>query len=467
MSFVMVPVVTYILGPEDIGLFALVSVIPSMIAVVGTMGGGYLLAEHFPTLDHSARQRMISSMLISGTIILSVTTAMFAIIWHQWLHDVQVFRAIPNWALVISFATMFFGFPWVIANDIVTLEANAKVYAIVTILQSLGSAGTTAAGLFLFEWGVLSLFAAGAIGSVISCAGAFSVLWPYCRLQLRQEWVRKIVHIGMPVTLANFIENFQGFVERYTVSSYAGLGQLGLFSHSQQYRALVAMILKAVARSIWPLTLKEARAEPCDFRKTKTAWTLAYVGVIAVGIIFATVGRELIATLTHGKFGDAFWMVGIWMVFILIQNSGKPETGILFAKGESVAYSRVTILSNLAAIILILLFVPRIGVLGVLIALIIQQAAVRMGVQLRARRHYYGGFDDGWVWAGSVIVGVVLACVHWFSLGLAERAGACVLLCFVLVLASRRYLVEALSHARILLKEISGLAARGVSSRSR
>lgn len=67
--------------------------------------------------------------------------------------------------------------------------------------------------------------------------------------------------------------------------------------------------VKTDARTVWPITLEEAKEPQGDFSLTKKAWNIAYLGITATGILFATFGRDFMGILTHEKFSDASSLV--------------------------------------------------------------------------------------------------------------------------------------------------------------
>ncbi|MBM4134864.1 MAG: lipopolysaccharide biosynthesis protein [Nitrospira sp.] len=417
ISFAMVPIATYVLGPEEFGMFALISVIPVLLTVVATMGADYLFAKYYPTASLVERQRMVSTILAVGGTLLALGSSCLLAGWTvavQFMHQLQ---QIPLKLLGLSLLSMGLGFPWVVASYIVTLDGKASLHAFITISQALVSALVIIIGLYGLGLGVEALFW-GAIGtSIVSSAGAWVVLKPYARPAPSRMWAANMLRVGIPVSVANLMETLQSFLERYLLTAFAGLHALGLYAHSQQYRHMVSMPLKSVSRAIWPITLHESREERNQFGTTRDAWDMSYIGVTMVGLLFATLGGNLIGFLTHGKFVEAAPLVAMWMVFILVQNSGKPQTGVLYARGQLVACSKVMILSAGAGMVLMALLIPVIGMLGAIVAAIVQQVLYRVGIQLRASELEGVPRHDKWVMVGAGMVLATQGLTAYFSFG--------------------------------------------------
>lgn len=206
------------------------------------------------------------------------------------------------------------------------------------------------------------------------------------------------------------------------------------------------MAVKAVARSVWPLTLAESRSGKGDFPKTGEAWGLTYIGITVVGLVFATLGADLLALWTHDKFTDAFWLVALWMAFILVQNSGKAQTGILYACGQAVFYSRMMLIAGGAGIVMLVILVPLVGVSGVVMALFAQQILFRAGVQLRVRKQSQSPFQDTWVITGTVMILLALGLKQYSELETGASIGLLAIMCTLLAIIARRPLADGVSQ---------------------
>lgn len=415
LSFVMLPVVTKILNPRDFGVFALLTAFTSLGTTIASMGSGYLLAAYYPVVDFHKRRSLISSILAIGIIILFLFIGIFIILWPMVIDRWEVFAAMPSGGVILAFTAMLLAFPWYIATDVVTLEGRARLYGTIVIGQSIASAVAVTICLYLFKLELLSLFVAATAGSLITLFGGSVVLKPYLGFSVSKQWIREILKLGPIVSLGNILDNLQIFLERYVLSLFVGLNQLGLYSHSQQYKTLIAMGVKAAARSIWPVTLSEARKENGDFYYTKKVWTVVNVGVIAVGLLFATLGKEIIALLTHDKFTQAYSLVALWTVYILVQNTGKPQAGILFAFNQGKVWSKMLIGAISISILIIIPLVKVFGLIGALVAMLCQQILFRIGIQLYVRKKWITPFQDEWAIIGTFFILTALALSRYFQ----------------------------------------------------
>lgn len=445
ISFAVLPITTYLLGPEEYGLFALMSSITAIVSVIATMGIGYAVAADYQIIDELGKKRMIASIFAVSFLISIATSAIILFLWPLFANQWSLFKFIPFSAVILSFVSMVLSNPWVLAIEIITLEGKAHLFAVVIIIQSLISAVAVTVSLFVFNMGVLSLFVASLSGAAVVFCGSIVALRPYLKGIISFGWIKKILKLGIATVPANIMESIYTFIERSILSLSGGLAQLGLYTHSQQYRTMAMMALKAATRTVWPITLMEAREEQIFFPKTKQTWDVVYVGVTFLGLLFATFGRDIIALLTHGKFADAYIFVALWMIYLLVQNAGKPHTGIIWAYNKGIVCSWMQVAAILISIISLILLVPVLGAYGALIALFIQMIIFRVCIQIYVRKFRQGvPFQDWWIIFGSFLILLTMFLSFYFQMTHLGNFILLLIMCCIAAFSARKILCNIL-----------------------
>jgi O-antigen/teichoic acid export membrane protein len=246
----------------------------------------------------------------------------------------------------------------------------------------------------------------------------------------------------------HLLETGHKVVERTLLGSTVGLVTLGLYAHSEQYRNLVQVGLKALARSIWPISLREARVDRYGFDLTNRAWRAAAIAVASVGILAAFLAGDVIALLTHDKFTNASPYVALWMAYVLIQNMGKPQSAALFSAQKGVALGWIGQGTRAFGILLLFVLVPTAGILGAFIALAAQQLAMRILLHVYAHKVGATPFQDRWIVIGCGIIGIALTIALTANLSLASRIVLSVGFLFVLALSGQSVVRDVFAFAR-------------------
>ena len=401
LSIFMFPIMTYILGPREYGMFALVSALMGIGMAIAYSTVSFIFYAHYPVAKQDEREHIISTLVLFLLGMIAIFGAVLFWIWPWMGARWDVFLSMPREAILLSFTAMMIGSIWFIALDVITMEGRARLFAVIMFLQSIIYAVTAVVALYAFHLHVLSLFVAQLAGAIVTFFGAVVVLRSYFRFIFDVRIFRKMLSMSLSTTPAQLAESLQVFIERSVLSIHVGFAQLGLYTHSQQYRSLVDLPIKAMARTVWPITLTESREKKADFPQTRQTWDIAYIGITIVGLLFASVGKDIISLLTHDKFTEANVLAAFWMVYLLLQHTGKPHTGVLFSLDDGVYYSQAMFVVSLISMTALLFLTPVFGLYGALFAMFARVFLFRVAINLRVKRHFHVPFQDGWVVIGS------------------------------------------------------------------
>lgn len=442
ISIVILPITTRILGPEEYGVFALLTSLVGLGTVFASAGVGYVMAANYPVIADEEKKKLVSSTMIVGILIAFLFSAGVLLFWPIVASTWNEFAQIPRQALYLSLIAMVLGLPWTLSLDVITLEGKAKLFAMSLILQSIVTSAVVILSLYVFRLGLLSLFFGSVAGSAIVGISVFIALWRRIIYKGSLKWMSEILKMGFLTAPASLFENAYVLVERTLLSVYVGMAQLGLFTHSQQYRALAMMVVKAGARTVAPITLAEAREQELNFVNTKKTWDAMYVLLIFAGIISATFGKYIISVLTNGKFTEAYIFVVFWMIYLLIQNTGKPHTGVFYAFNRGASYALMQIIALAVGLASLLFLVPYVGVYGAVAALFLQMIVLRILIQIQARKLQKIPFQDWWVVYGVLLILTTLFISWYFKFGVAYNLFLLLVMTTLLLISAQKIVKE-------------------------
>jgi O-antigen/teichoic acid export membrane protein len=449
VSFATLPIATLVLGPTEYGMYALVTSITALATGIAGISASYPLAAHFKNSDEAGRRALVTTLVTLNLMIALFLGTVIIGTWWVFGHESGEYAKLPTEAVLIAVASMITAAPWFIGVELSVTLGQARVYGLTLMAQSLIGAVVLIGSLFVLNLGMLSLFVAGLASSMVALLGAWVAMRRYLSARAGIRDGLRFLH-GVPIlTVASLLEVVQVAVERNVMAVHLGMAQVGIYSHSQQYRNLLATGVKAIARTVWPTSLDEARVESgLLFRKTHLVWNVTYLAIVLFGLCFAIFGDKIISLLTHDKFTDAYVLVAVWAAYLLVQNSGKAQTAMLYAHGRGKAIARISSMSTLLGIVVAIAAIPVFGVFGAAGAVILQQIALRIGLQVYVRKYWAVHTDDWWVIGGSVIVIAALALVVISKPNLWERTALLLILSSVILVAGRRWSAEALQLMR-------------------
>lgn len=450
----MLPTITAILGPAEIGTFALVLSISSFVAAFSGMGSSFLLSAHYPTANAEERRGMVSALIAVSFAISCASGIATLVAWHWLSSSWETFASIPFSWVAMALVAAVIATPWGIAVDVLMLRRTARAFAIVACLQSVVTALVTVLGLYGFGLGLTSLFIANLAGAVTVGFSSLFFLRNDIGWRLDRRWLRVSLRTGALMGAGPLLQSLFVIVERWIITSSAGLSVLGLYAHSQQYRNMIEVGVKGVARSIWPITLEEARSSPPIFTKTGHVWRAVALFNIGAGLFLALFATEILEILTHGKFVSAAPFLALWVGHILLRNTGKPQIATLYAEREAQSVAYIEQITLAVGIVMMIVLVPLAGVLGAFITLFMVQLGIRASYHMRARRFGWRPFQDGWAIGGSMLVLLAVALESHLQFSLPERVVIFCIASTTLLAMSHRILRDAFAFARDAVRSI-------------
>jgi O-antigen/teichoic acid export membrane protein len=172
VSFALLPLMTLVLGPADYGAFALVTAVTSFGTAFCTLGAGFVLAQRWPEADAETRRDLVSSLLGLSTMLALVFALALPWAWQAASAQWAVAASVPEIAVRLAAAGVFFAVPWVIASEVLTLDGRALAFAAVMLVQTASAAAASLAAVFLFDLGGLALFVGAIAAAVATGVGA-------------------------------------------------------------------------------------------------------------------------------------------------------------------------------------------------------------------------------------------------------------------------------------------------------
>ena len=441
LSFVMLPIATLRLDAADYGAFGLMVALTALGTSVAMLGSGYRFAAVFGRDDRAEESSVVTAQLVASTAMLVAAGAALAALWWLAARRWDAVADVTGVELALSIGAMVGTSWWLTATEVLTLTRRARMFAAGMLLQSFTNAGALAISLFGFDADRSALYVATFAASLAALVAAVIALRPYIIVHLPRQRLREVWSgIGM-FSVSNTAESGYQVIERALLSGWTSLSHLGLYVHALQYRALMSVAVKAGARSVWGDTLEEARQGSATFDRTRKIWALLYLFMTLFGLTLATIGREFIGLLTHGKFTDAAPYAAGAVAILLAQNLGKPQTAILYAHGKGLALARMTVLSLVAAVIAAFFLVPLLGVWGAIVAGLLQSLTLRVQIFVLAKRLAPSPGQDRLAVLGliALLIQIVYDGTHMTS-AWTDRAVVCAVLTIVLIFMARREL---------------------------
>jgi len=424
VAIVGIPLTTHFLDPRDFGAFALISSLVGVFSLIAEMGGTVVLSGHLRAASPDEAKVLLSTVVATSAV---VAVACGGTLYRAWpeLAPLLGISGLPQAAIALAAASIVPSAIWSSLFVYGLVSGRASFVSRLTVLLSLASFAGTMIGLYSFHLGGVALFLGAFVGPAVTALVGLGGLWGNFAPRISRRWLREIARTAPSAIAAGLSGGAQTVVERSTLSSYAGATVVGLYSHSQQYSAYFARVVKAVSNAVWPTALDEAADRNSKFERLGRAWMPVYAGLTCVGVLFAFFAPEIVTLLSHGKFTAAAPLVPIWVAYILLQNAAKPATATLYSVGRGASVSRAQMVSTMLGIGLLVILVPFFGQWGAAASLFASMFSFRVIMNTMASRVRSLPFQDGWVIGGCIVILAATAVETFLAPSLALKCLLC------------------------------------------
>ena len=308
ITFLLLPLYTYILSTEEYGVVDLLNTLVSLFMPVVTL---QIEQGVFRYLLDSRGNKENEKSIISNTVIFTIfQTIIYSfvfIIASNWIHnDYKYFLAVN---LV---ATMFSNIFLQISRG---LGDNTK-YAIGSFLSGAVSVILNVLFIVVFKWGAYGILSATLIGNITCASYIFfsKKLGEYISFKKKDHQILKqMLKYSVPLVpnmLSWWIVNAS---DRMIISTILGIAKNGIYSAANKFSGVVSTLY-----SVFNLTWTESAAlnieseDRDNFFSEIFGFKIRFFGTVCIGII--AVMPFVFNILINEKFGEAYYQIPILMI---------------------------------------------------------------------------------------------------------------------------------------------------------
>jgi O-antigen/teichoic acid export membrane protein len=428
IGLALVPVTTHYLDPVDFGVYALLIAVVMPVRAFAASGARWVIGGNYFSAGEVERRAMLFNVLafefvLRATLILLLYV--FAEPALRWL--VTDYRPEYRGYLHILLVATLAGSLWPTVSFLMTVRNHPHLFALYSLIQTLVSAAATLIFLVAFGWGVEALFAAMLASA---CASVMLELL-YVRRQVdfsfRGKWLREVVGTGLKAAPGGLAEVVSNMADRLAIQRWAGLGNLGIYSHSQQYQSIFKMFTAALSNTLMndSLRIYSRDLDPAPIERLLAAW---YGMLALMGVGVALFSDDAIALLTHGKFTGAAPLVQIWFLSVFSVSHSIPYANFLMARKRNRVLMYTQLLPTLAGIGLVVAGTRVFGIFGAAWAILLTNVAIQASRRLAARRLGYRGVAERRFAEALLLFGGLWLADNMLALSVAVEAVACLIL---------------------------------------
>lgn len=385
LAFLLLPIYTRFLTPEDYGVLALLTTTATIIGLITQMGMGSALFWAILREEIDERTSISTALfflLIEGVLIFGVL-GLFTPQLSSIIFDSKQY----SYLLQLTFTATLLSAIDLVFMATLRIREKARTYAVISLAKFFAS---TFFKIFFIV--VLGLGLDGIIYSNVLVALIFGVIYlfylqPYISLRISYPVLKKMLVFGAPLITVGISNLVMTSADRYVLQAFSTTTEVGLYSLGYNMGLAIMLAVQAVQLA-WPaqfLTITKQDNAPTQLSQITTY----YFGAMAfLALLISVFAREAIILLTTGAYYSAYVVVPLIVVSYLLHGVRNMTNIGLWLENKNKYLIPITIIAACLNLLLNFWLVPDHGMLGAAWATIIAYSAL-LTMQLIINLHFY------------------------------------------------------------------------------
>ena len=225
--------------------------------------------------------------------------------------------------------------------------------------------------MIILKKGIFSLFYGEILGSFIFLLLSIIYLKKYLTMKFSKQVFKDILKIGLPAVPKRFFSQIQLNINKYFIQLYLPIGQLGLFQKSEfLYNGFIGL-QKSFGNTISPDNLKLLVKKEKDLVSGNLSIIFIYlISIILVFCIFF-LKQVFVIIRVNESFLPIANYAPLFAINIIITGYANMFVNNILISEKTYYLTLRTILAGMLNIVANIIFIPKFGIIGGIIAVII------------------------------------------------------------------------------------------------
>jgi O-antigen/teichoic acid export membrane protein len=378
IPFLMLPILTRVLTPEEYGHVAMFSVVVAALGALTGLNVHGAIGIRFFEKDKFDFPRYVATCLL----ILAVSTlAVLGLVWLllPWLESKT--KLPGNWLLV---AVLVSGAQFIIQTQLAIWQSGKQPwkFGVLRLAQSITDASLSLAFVLL-----IGMAWQGRIGGIALATGLISSV--ALLLMFREKWVRlpankdyalNALRFGVPLIPHAVGGMLIAMIDRFMISNVLDVASTGIYMVALQIGMVLGLITDSFNRAYAPWLIESLKQRQPSRDAAIVRYTYVYfLAVSIIAILLGLFSPTILGILVGEKFRAAAPIVVYITLGFAFGGMYYMVTNFVFFAGRTASLAGVTLVCGIFNVLVSYWLLQRNGVVGAAQAFMLAQALLFLG----------------------------------------------------------------------------------------
>lgn len=413
----LVPIYTRVFAPEEYGIIDLIQTVTEIIAIFGMLLlESALQRYYYEVKDQKERIKYLSTILCT-ICFLSLLCVVFITLFSNQI-SLLLFSN-KQYSNIIILASMKIPISnlYVLMTIIIRYMKKPMIFFLFIISQLLTTIGLSIWLVVYLKLGIIGVF----YGQLAGFSTALILMFLYLHKNFILYWnkniLMKLLAFSLPQLPARIGVIGNTYASRFIILGYLSLTDLGIYTIALKIASLFMLLKQALANAWYPFFYECLKNDDHKqtFRKISNYVT---VSICVITSLFALFSKDLLLLLTTDKYFGAAPLIGI----LAFSHALKIicitiNLGTLITK-KTIYGTYSYLLSVIVNLISLFVLVPKIGLLGVPISLLLGNVVFVILSWYISEKLYYIGFNKHFFIISTILTFLVVSANFLFEITL-------------------------------------------------
>ncbi len=389
IGFFMIPVYTHYLSPADYGILELLDLTINVITMlIGMRLGAALIRYYHRYESEQDRQEVFSTALM-----FIVPMVFMVVVLLEIFAKPIAGLILGDQDYYLYFQIMFvaMGLQTIAAVPESLLKAQVKSvhYSVITILTLVSYLTLNILFLVVFGWGLIGLLFSILITKIFNNLMLFIVVRADLVLRFSWQKLKGMILFSAPLIPASMAMFAIHFSDRFFVSHYCTLDDLGIYSLGYKFGMMIGFLVSAPFFKIWNTQRFEIAKRNNPGPTLSRFFSFYTLLVVFIGLGISVFSDEVVQIMAPAEYAGASSVIALIVLSYIFSGMATFFTlgTMLMYKNIYTAYIQVSTAG--LNIVLNLLLIPQFGIMGAALSTVLTFLVLWIVTMLNSQRLYY------------------------------------------------------------------------------
>lgn len=444
-GFLMLPIYTRYLTPEDYGIIEIIEVSASIFELFASAGIAYAVFKFYHKYDDQKRKNSVISTTLTAVLLSHLLLSAIALIFSERLAVLIFNDPTYQYFLILVFCRVVLTGAVHFGVDYLRVTDRLAWYGFFFLGRFVLTIAFNIWFLVFLGMGVEAILLGNILGTLL--IGLPLVIFIYAKVGMRFDFALfwPILRYGLPflgVLIGQFIINA---ADRFILQHYSGLSEVGIYSLGYRFGFMVNFLIVSPFLLMWETKLFEIEKQENAKEMYARMFTYFLLGLTISAVALSVFSKEVVILMAAPEYYDAAVVIP-FIAFAFLFNGLQEFARLgMLLKNKTHIVGTVMVVQCVLSVGLYFLLIPIWGVVGAGTAVLLSYISVFIAYYLYSQSLYKVNYEIGRIIKIVITTLVILGVNYYiniesFMLSILTKIGLMIL--FVIILFALGFLDE-------------------------